>query len=339
MISIIVPVYNIEKYVAACIESIIEQTYRDFELLLIDDGSTDSSGKICDEYASKDKRIRVVHKTNGGLVSAWKEGVRLSDGEYTCFVDGDDLVEKDYLSELYENMSDDVDMVCENFSRYWENGEISKVRTNFLEPGTYDCNEELFARCINNNGSRDKIISNNRVSKLSRSSLVKQCSEFCSDEVSFGEDYQMTVCMLMSAKRIRVIDSYKYLYRYNPTSIVNTYKQDLWVRSKKLFETIDKMPHVQDVPNFQKQINTEKLLYFVVCLKNEYYHGKLDKKTFYDLINDGEFINAIQDYYTDNMWRLDKIILDAAKKKKFLRTKTIMRLYRLYCQLRRVHCS
>ncbi len=339
MISIIVPVYNIEKYVAECIESMLGQTYEDFELLLIDDGSTDSSGKICDEYALKDKRIRVVHKENGGLVSAWKEGVRLSVGEYICFIDGDDLAEKDYLSELYANMSDDTDMVCENFSRYWENGEISKVRTNFLEPGTYDCNDELYSRCVNDKGSRDKIISNNRVTKLSRASLVKQCAEYCSEEVSFGEDYQMTVCMLMFAKRVKVIDTYKYYYRYNPTSIVNTYKKDLWRRSKKLFETIESMPRFKEIPYCKKQINTEKLLYFVACLKNEYYNGKLDKKTFFNLVNDDEFDVAIQDYYTDKMWSLDKMILNSAKKKKFCRVKAIMRLYRLYCQVRKVHCS
>lgn len=91
-ISVIVPVYNVEKYLSRCIDSIISQTFSDFELILVDDGSTDSSGKICDEYGKKDGRVKVIHKRNGGLSSARNCGLENAKGNYICFVDSDDWI-------------------------------------------------------------------------------------------------------------------------------------------------------------------------------------------------------------------------------------------------------
>ena len=94
LISIIVPVYNVEEYLKECIDSIINQTYKRIEIILVDDGSTDKSGKICDDYAKIDKRIKVVHKENGGLSDARNVGISVSSGKYIAFVDSDDWVEK-----------------------------------------------------------------------------------------------------------------------------------------------------------------------------------------------------------------------------------------------------
>ena len=99
-ISVIVPVYNVEKYLPRCIDSILSQTFKDFELLLIDDGSPDNCGKICDEYAAKDRRVRVFHKPNGGVSSARNLGLDKACGEWITFIDSDDYVAVDYLEEL-----------------------------------------------------------------------------------------------------------------------------------------------------------------------------------------------------------------------------------------------
>lgn len=100
MISVIVPVYNVEIYLERCIKSIVEQSFKDLEILLIDDGSTDNSGLICDKWAEKDKRIHVIHKKNGGLSDARNAGLDIYKGEYVCFVDSDDYLEIDMLEEL-----------------------------------------------------------------------------------------------------------------------------------------------------------------------------------------------------------------------------------------------
>ena len=103
LISVIVPVYNIEQYVGICIESLIKQTYTDLEIIVVDDGSTDRSSALCDLYANKDKRIKVIHKQNGGLVSARKVGVAIANGKYIGYVDGDDWVEPDYYEMMYRS--------------------------------------------------------------------------------------------------------------------------------------------------------------------------------------------------------------------------------------------
>ena len=111
-ISIIVPIYNVERYLVQCIDSILNQTYKEIQVILVDDGSTDSSGKICDEYRQKDNRIVVIHQENKGLVAARKEGLKKSAGEYVGFVDGDDYIEPQMYARLLAIMeSTEADIV------------------------------------------------------------------------------------------------------------------------------------------------------------------------------------------------------------------------------------
>ena len=109
MVSVIVPIYNSEKYLKRCVDSILSQTFSDFELLLVDDGSTDGSGSICDEYSVKDSRVRVFHKENGGVSSARNLGLDNARGEWITFVDSDDYLEESFLAEL--SVFEDVDWV------------------------------------------------------------------------------------------------------------------------------------------------------------------------------------------------------------------------------------
>ena len=102
LITVIVPVYKVEKYIRRCIESIINQTYRNLEIILVDDGSPDDCGKICDEYAKKDNRIKVIHKENGGLSDARNKALDLANGKYVIFVDSDDYIEKNAIGYLYK---------------------------------------------------------------------------------------------------------------------------------------------------------------------------------------------------------------------------------------------
>jgi len=104
LISVIIPIYNVEPYLQKCVESVLAQTYANLEIILVDDGSPDNCGKICDEYAEKDKRIVVVHKENGGLSDARNAGLGIMKGEYVAFVDSDDWVLPKYIEDMYENL-------------------------------------------------------------------------------------------------------------------------------------------------------------------------------------------------------------------------------------------
>lgn len=112
LISVIVAVYNVEKYLNKCVESIVKQTYHDLEIILVDDGSKDNSGKLCDEWANKDPRIHVIHKQNGGLSDARNYGLKASHGKWICFVDGDDYISLNMYEVLYKNRSKQGITVC-----------------------------------------------------------------------------------------------------------------------------------------------------------------------------------------------------------------------------------
>lgn len=123
LISVIVPVYNIEKYIEKCIVSISSQTYKSLEIILVDDGSTDSSGSICDTLSKNDRRIKVIHKKNGGLSDARNAGLEVAEGEYFSFIDGDDFITPDTLEKLYNaavSTASEIS-VC-NMLRYYEDG-------------------------------------------------------------------------------------------------------------------------------------------------------------------------------------------------------------------------
>ena len=136
-LSVIVPIYKVEKYLSECIESILEQTYKDFEVILVDDGGDDECPLICDRYAKVDKRVKVIHKENGGLVSARKAGLRSATGEYVAFGDGDDSMEK----SMYEIMCSTAkrtraDIVVEGF-KYIYPDKVVVWKDNVRE-GEYD---------------------------------------------------------------------------------------------------------------------------------------------------------------------------------------------------------
>ena len=121
-ISVIVPIFNVENYVRKCVDSILNQTFSDIEIILVDDGSTDASGRICDEYLSKDDRIRVIHKENGGLSDARNAGLDMCTGEYIGFVDGDDYIDGDMYELLYKNLIQyDADISMCRFRRIYNN--------------------------------------------------------------------------------------------------------------------------------------------------------------------------------------------------------------------------
>ena len=117
-LSIIIPVYNVEQYLKKCLESVLNQTYQEFECILVDDGSTDASGRICDEFAISDSRITVIHKENGGLVSVRKAGLKNASGRFIGCVDSDDWVEPDYFEKLLKMQKKyDADIVAGNLFR------------------------------------------------------------------------------------------------------------------------------------------------------------------------------------------------------------------------------
>lgn len=134
LISVIVPIYNVEQFLEKCLTSISSQTYKNLEVILVDDGATDNSGKICDKYAECNPNFKVVHKKNGGLSDARNTGLELCKGEYITFIDGDDYISQDYVEKLYNTLAKyntDISVCAEQYVQYSENGEETIIKRPF----------------------------------------------------------------------------------------------------------------------------------------------------------------------------------------------------------------
>lgn len=140
LVSVIVPVYNVEIFIKKCLNSIVNQTYKNLEIILIDDGSSDNSGKICDEYAAKDKRIKIIHKINGGVSSARNAGLDIANGDYIGFIDPDDYISENMYEILLDEMkSGDFDIVECNYYRVYEDGaQLKKENKDAVYTGYKD---------------------------------------------------------------------------------------------------------------------------------------------------------------------------------------------------------
>lgn len=335
MISIIVPIYNVEKFLHQCIDSILSQTYKDYEIILVDDGATDNCPKICDDYSAKNHKVKVIHKPNGGLVSAWMEGIKASTGEYICFIDSDDFVGNEYLSKLYSALIDsNSDVAAMNCTRFIDENNMYQWRINTLDQGTYEL-ADYRDRIICDYGSFNKIISNSRWAKLIKSDLVKKAMQSCDKAISYGEDQQLTLGVLMLAKRIVILKEFDYFYRKNLNSIVNTYKKDSWKKIKRLMNVLSNIPNIQEIDNYQKQCNSMLILYANDVIKEELFHKKANvNQNIRDILSDDQLNAAWQNYYSENMLRIDRLMSRAVKSKSLFHIKSVMTIYKLYCKLK-----
>lgn len=143
MISVIVPIYKVEQYLRRCVDSLLRQSYRNFELILVDDGSPDGCGGICDAYAGKDSRVRVIHKENGGLSDARNAGLQIARGKYIAFVDSDDWVAPDYLEKLLNGLTETGADICECSILRTGEEKMQTVPTENTPPKVYDTVEAL----------------------------------------------------------------------------------------------------------------------------------------------------------------------------------------------------
>lgn len=272
-ISVIVPVYKAEAYLERCIDSILAQTFKEFEVLLIDDGSPDNSGKICDEYAVKDIRVRVFHKENGGVSSARQCGVENSLGEYTIHVDPDDWVESNMLEALYIKAKEtDADMViCDYYINYEKKGiqEYRDQKPKSLDSDTIisELFQKLHGSCCNKLVKR--VCYNNY--------NVKFPSEF-----SFSEDLYVNVSLLKNNLNVSYLPKafYHYVNDINDNSLCRSYTKKILLEDlqmKSMFvDLFDKSKHKEECEN--------RLAYIIVS--RAYNSRSLTsyefKKNFYD---------------------------------------------------------
>ena len=207
LIGVIVPVYKVEKYVAECIESILAQTYTNFRLILVDDGTPDNAGKICDEYAKKDSRITVIHQENAGVTRARARGVEeATDCEFITFVDSDDMLAKTALEEYISLMTNDVDIVL-NSTYYTEHDSSKPISVFYNFFGDRQCIKEFRSKMIETKGGMPW-------GRLFRKSIITKNVFDIPREVFYGEDAIMNCRIAFNTEKdFAIIDKPLYFYR------------------------------------------------------------------------------------------------------------------------------
>lgn len=255
-VSVIVPVYKAEKYLRKCVDSILAQTFRDFEVILVDDGSPDGSGEICDEYARRDARVRVIHKANGGVSSARQAGLDAARGEYTIHADPDDWVEPNMLEELYAKAkAEDADMVICDFYYEYSPTRITVCRQRLKDRHPETVIAQLFRMevtgCVWN--------------KLIRTSLFRENSISFPKGINIGEDYSVVVALLLVAQKITSVDLPLYHYIRNQGSMTKRKSEDLLMQRTAFVELVEEQVAghdklLADLPYFRLMVKCDILV-------------------------------------------------------------------------------
>lgn len=262
MISVIVPVYNVEKYLEQCVDSILQQTITDLEVILVDDGSTDKSALICDEYQVRDTRIKVLHKQNGGLMSAWKAGVQMSKGDYIGFVDSDDWIDSDMYMTLYQTaVKSSADIVLCGWIREGKNKREKEPM--YIESGKYDrdsLEKNIFPKMLSFGKMLERYISPNRVTKLFKRELLEKNFKYFDEKVSIGEDLITSFSCILDVKSIYMLAEYfPYHYRLNESSIMEKADFQFYRKSLLMIQQFRRIVKEKNRTGFDVQLNNDLL--------------------------------------------------------------------------------
>ena len=286
-VSIIVPVYNAETYLEQCIESITGQTYENIELLLVNDGSKDQSGSICDAFAKKDPRIKVIHQENQGLVNTWIRGTRESKGEYLCYVDSDDWIEADMIEALLsQTTGNSKEMICSNISCDFPDRQV--VEKNKLAPGVY---EDETLRHIQHErllGNDERTIIFSRCTKLIARCLIEENVRYSDPTLKMGEDLNITLPAMLDSERIVIVDRTFYHYRQYVSSMVHAYNENLYGEIRQLTDIIRTVLVEKKVPAAEVMADKEYIILLILVVKNELRGNKDYAETLQKLFTEKE---------------------------------------------------
>lgn len=287
LISVVVPVYNAEKYLDKCIQSIINQKYSNLEIILVDDGSKDNSLELCKKYAENDKRIKVIHKENGGVSTARNSGIEAVSGDFIAFIDSDDYIDENMYFNMIQKVSEyDCDVVmCDC---YKVNSDKKEVFTHDIRSGFYN-KKHLYKEYFDKSLMLDSINYPATISNcvmLIRADIIKDNKLEYKEGIKFSED------LLFGSRVMYYANSFYYLkgecyYNYinNPTSTTNTYYEKKWDNFISLYKEIKAFFEDKEDFDFSKQIYYCLLFFIYNSVGNIYGSNKKlsDKKK--DILN------------------------------------------------------
>ena len=287
LFSVIVPIYNIEKYLSRCIDSALAQTFTDFELILVDDGSPDNCPKICDEYALKDSRIKVIHKENGGLVSARQAGIKQAKGDYIFHLDGDDAVCEDALESAYKIINEfHPDIISFSYRRCVD-GIVGDVVEDLAKEGLYNkgnIEKELYPNLLSNADMKNLFYY--LWAKAIKRELAIKHQLNVSTTISLGEDLSCTIPCYLEANTVYMSKKAIYLYTIRNDSLTTDFKANQITQIANVIEWLRNMD-VKKPQDFDEQISRYScfMCFAILAMAAEGNHFSAIKKI-KELIND-----------------------------------------------------
>lgn len=316
-ISIIVPIYNVEKYLVRCLDSILSQTINNYEVILIDDGSTDNSSTICDKYVKSYNNFQVLHKKNQGLGFARNSGLDLARGKYIYFLDGDDYIEKDHLNNLYTNIKTNNSDICMcGYTRYI-NGKFIKKENIYLNQkfnNSEIINELLPRFCGKTPGLSDNLEMSVCMAMFSRKIIEDNKIRFKSERELISEDLIFDFSVYPHAKLVTVSDSVGYIYCDNEGSLTTKYRSDRFLKQIVLAKELEKLSTDLGVYDkcMPRVINTFiEITRYSIKLEQKFWrtNGKRKaKQNIKEICNDNFLDFAWKNYNDSNLGLKNKIV-------------------------------
>ena len=286
--SIMAPVYNVEKYLDACVESVLNQTYHNYELILIDDGSTDSSGKKCDEYAAKYPQIKVFHKPNGGLMSARRYALEHIEGDWCIFLDSDDALEKGALETIYNYIFEyDCDCVIYRAKKVFDEKIIYTYKEEANAPFVISDKRELYKKVLFSSNY------NNLWRKAVKRSVFVGWDYSPYFHISMGEDLLQSLEIYKNANDFLFVNDCLYRYTLNSDSITqrymkSNYRPDFTVQKKVLeFLETENIFSKEDFDEF-RDYNIKLLIHELISISINFGDFKKQKE-FFKIIQDSDY--------------------------------------------------
>lgn len=323
LITIIVPVYNVEEYLQKCIESILEQSYENLEIILVDDGSTDDSGKICDEYVKKDKRIKVFHKKNEGVSSARNLGISKSKGSLICFVDSDDWIEKDLCLKLINAIQENcADIVLCGYNRVTGK---NREKINSSGKNQIISGREYLINCLNPQTSYGFCHM-----KLIRKKIINEIR--FDENLKVGEDALFNIKISSNINKAIFLKENLYNYRINISSTVRKFDVqyvDKYLNAIKIINSYLKKNYEEDkeiLQNFYNFIAFHVMLIAVNYCYNPENNFKKVNNEFSQICNIIEFKEGIKKSNYNNLSITRKIALFTIKHKLYFITQIICKI-------------
>lgn len=310
LISIVVPVYNTEKYVDRCVKSILQQTYNRIEIILVDDGSTDNAGKICDELKETSGNIIVIHKKNEGLGYARNSGISVANGKYITFIDSDDYISKDHISNLYNCIiSNAADACYGGHTKVF--GAIETEYPNALAGAVFSEKElrsEVIPRMCGQTGSRDDSIQMSVcMAMYSMDLITKMELRFVSERQFVSEDLIFNLDYVLRTNRICFSDDIGYYYWFNESSLSHSFLPDRYEKSKiMMYEVSRKTRELGIYDLCEQRIINSLLVNTRVTLQAEQKHARIEGRRkafsrFSSIVKDKELHDILLKYKSEGV--------------------------------------